>query len=312
MKEHVIVNEVGLRDGLQNQPRPVPTEKKLVLAEALLNAGVCHLEATSFVSPRAVPQLADAAELFGALPNRPGLNYTALVPNERGYERAVAAGARSVAVVVAATETLNAKNINMSLEQATATCESVLKRAKGDGIVTRAYIAAACACPFEGVTPSAAVLSLTERMLKADAGEIAIADTIGAGHPRQVADLFKSVVAVVEPSRVAAHFHDTRGMGVALAWVALEAGIRKFDSSIGGLGGCPFAPGATGNLATEDLVFLLMESGFETGIDLEKLVAAVGVAENVTGQALGGKIIPWWKGRGGDGAKGKTSLRAAS
>jgi len=310
MKEHVIVNEVGLRDGLQNQPRHVPIDKKLTLAQALLNAGIRHIEATSFVSPRAVPQLADAAELFAALPKEPDVTYAALVPNERGYERAVTAGARSVAVVLAATETLNAKNINMSLERATATCESILKRAKSDGIATRAYIAAACACPFEGITPPKAVLSLTERMLKAGADEIAIADTIGAGHPRQVADLFRGVVALVEPSRVAAHFHDTRGMGLALTWAALESGIRRFDSSVGGLGGCPFAPGATGNLATEDLVFMLAESGFETGIDLEGLVAAVGVAEDVTGQALGGKIMPWWKGRV-RGGEGKASLRDA-
>jgi hydroxymethylglutaryl-CoA lyase len=290
MTERVTVHEVGLRDGLQNQPRLVPVEGKLELLDALLTAGGRSFEVTSFVSPKAVPQMADAADLYARLPARPGINYEALVPNEKGYERAVAAGAKTIAVVVAASDTFNRRNINMSLDEASTVCATVIKRAKREGKGARAYISTIAACPYEGVIPPERVFALTAAMFDAGADEVALGDTIGAGNPAQIEHLFETATKRHGPERIAGHFHDTRGMGLTLAWCALKAGVRKFDSSIGGLGGCPFAPGASGNLPTEDLVFMLNESGFETGIDVETLRHAIAVAERLTGQTLGGRI----------------------
>lgn len=297
MTERVTVHEVGLRDGLQNQPRLVPVEGKLELLDALLAAGGRSFEVTSFVSPKAVPQMADAAELYARLPARPGVNYEALVPNEKGYERAIAAGAKTLAVVVAASDTFNRRNINMSLDEATAVCATVIKRAKREGKGARAYISTIAACPYEGVIPPERVFALTAAMFDAGADEVALGDTIGASNPAQIEHLFETTTKRHGPERIAGHFHDTRGMGLTLAWCALKAGVRKFDSSIGGLGGCPFAPGASGNLPTEDLVFMLNEAGFETGIDVEKLRGAIAVAERLTGQALGGRISGFLRAR---------------
>lgn len=295
MREPVTVCEVGLRDGLQNQPNPVATDDKLILLEALLVAGVHEFEVTSFVSPKRVPQLADAPELFARLPAGTGRRYMALVPNLKGYDRAVEAGARSVSVVLAATDTLNRRNIGMSLDEAIAACIDVIRRAAGDGVDVRAYVAAACGCPYEGTVAGETVMALADRMLDAGAGEVAIADTIGAGNPGQVADLFDALIQRDGAEVFAGHFHDTRGMGLVLAWAALQAGVRKIDSSVGGLGGCPFAPGASGNLATEDLVFMLNESGYETGIDMAALDDAVAAAGRATGVPVGGKIMPWYR-----------------
>jgi hydroxymethylglutaryl-CoA lyase len=297
MAERVIVHEVGLRDGLQNQPRLVPVAGKLELLDALIAAGGRSFEVTSFVSPKAVPQMADAAEVYAGLPKRPDINYEVLVPNEKGYERAVEAGARVIAVVVAASDTFNQRNINMSLEQAIAVCEAVIKRTKKDGRRARAYISTIAACPYEGAVPPERVFDLTARMFDAGADEVALGDTIGAGNPAQIEHLFETAVRRHGAMRIAGHFHDTRGMGLTLAWCALKAGVRKLDSSIGGLGGCPFAPGASGNLATEDLVFMLNEAGFETGIDVEDLRRAVAVAERLTGQSLGGRITGFLRSR---------------
>ena len=294
MVETVLINEVGLRDGLQIQPQFVPTAGKLELCRALIDAGVREIEATSFVSPKAVPQMADAGELFPALPVRAGVHYSALVPNEKGYERARAAGANAIALVIATTETFNRRNINMSFAEALAVNQAVIARARADGVHARAYISGAFVCPYEGVTPLARLLDVTERLLDAGADEVGIADTIGAGHPKQCQEIFSAVVGRWGPERFSAHFHDTRAMGLVLAWVALREGIRKFDSSIGGLGGCPFAPGAAGNLATEDLVFMLEQSGYRTGIDVAGLRTAVAVAERLLGRPLGGRITPWW------------------
>jgi len=297
MAETVIVHEVGLRDGLQNQPRFVPVEGKLELLNALIAAGGRSFEATSFVSPKAVPQMADAAELYARLPTTHGPNFEALVPNEKGYERAVAAGAKTIAVVVAASDTFNRRNINMSLDEATAVCETVVRRTKREGFRSRAYVSAVAACPYEGVVPPERVFRLTAAMFDAGADEVAISDTIGAGNPAQIEHLFDVTTRRHGPGRIAGHFHDTRGMGLTLAWCALKTGVRKFDSSIGGLGGCPFAPGASGNLATEDLVFMLNEAGFDTGIDVEKLRPAIAVAERLTGQSLGGRITGFLRSR---------------
>ena len=293
MREHVTVNEVGLRDGLQNQPRLVPIEGKLAMLKALLASGLRSFEVTSFVSRKAVPQLADAAELFARLPTDQGVNFEALVPNMRGYERAIDAGAKTISVVLGATDTFNRRNINMTLDEAISVCTAVVGRANRDGIKPRAYIAMATACPYEGPTSPDVVFELATRMFAAGAEEVIVADSIGAGNPSQVTHLFETLVERHGAERLAGHFHDTRGMGLTLAWAALQCGIRKFDSSIGGLGGCPFAPGATGNLATEDLVFMLEESGFQTGIDMAGLQKAISVAEAQVGHRLGGRIMSW-------------------
>ncbi len=307
MGERVTVNEVGLRDGLQMYPRPVAVADKLAMLRSLRASGLASFEATSFVSPKAVPQLADAAELVAALPADDAVHYAVLVPNERGLQRATEAGVRSIAVVLSATETLNRKNINMSLEQAIATCEAVTAAARGQGMFVRAYVAAAAACPYEGPTPASRVRQLSERMFAAGAQQVAIADTIGAGAPGPMAALFRSLVADFGAARLAAHFHDTRAMGATLAWVALQEGIRTFDSSIGGLGGCPFAPGAAGNLATEDLIFLLHENGYETGIDFERLMQAVTEIETLLGSPIGGRIRPWYLAQQARAARGSAS-----
>lgn len=308
MDNRVIINEVGLRDGLQNHPTRLPVAGKVKLFTALRAAGVSNFELTSFVSPRAVPAMADAAELVLAVPREPGVTITALVPNRRGYARAREVGVGGIAVVLSATETLNQKNIGMSLETATAECVAVIEEAKRDGVFTRAYIAAACACPYEGRTDRTVVLDLAHRMLLAGADEIALADTIGAGNPAQVEALFGAAAERFGAERIAAHFHDTRAMGLTLSWVALKAGIRKFDASIGGLGGCPFAPGASGNLATEDLALMLEQSGYETGLSVEGLIKAAELAGELLGSAVGGRITPWFT---SDRARREAKLGAA-
>ncbi len=295
MTERIFINEVGLRDGLQNQPKIVSTENKLTIFHALAAAGLKAFEVTSFVSPKAVPQLADAADLLKSLPDDPQFRLTCLVPNMRGYERAVSAGARAIAVVLSATNTLNRRNINMSLDDASAVCEQVVRKAKSDGLFARAYIAAAFACPFEGQTPRKIVFELLDQMTTAGADELAIADTIGAANPKQVRDVFAAAIASYGATRTVAHFHDTRGLASALAWAALDSGVRRFDSSIAGLGGCPFAPGASGNVATEDLNFLFRDLGFETGIDFDKLFDAIDLVENLLGPGHGGRILPWYR-----------------
>jgi len=295
MSDKVIVHEVGLRDGLQNQPRHVPTEGKLEILDALIAAGVRSVEATSFVSPKAVPQMADASDVYAGLPLDRGVSYEALVPNEKGYERAVGAGAKTVALVLAATDTMNRKNINMTLDEAIAVNVAVIGRAKREGIRARSYISTAVHCPFEGYVAPEVVFDIAAQMADAGADELVVSDTTGGGNPAQVKYVFEHLAKRHGAGMLAGHFHDTRGMALALTWAALECGVRKFDSSIGGLGGCPFAPGASGNLATEDLVFMLNESGFETGISMDGLKAAIGVTQKYVDQKLGGRIMSWYE-----------------
>jgi hydroxymethylglutaryl-CoA lyase len=292
--EHIHITDVSPRDGLQNQKVPVSTEAKFELIRLLAAAGVKSVEATSFVSPRAVPQMADAADLvpriFAQLPQ---LRVSVLVPNLKGLERAHAAGAGEIAVVLSATETMNQKNINMGLAQAADVSEQTLKAAQALGLRTRAYIAVAFDCPFEGPTPLDRVLSLARRMHAVGAGEVVIADTIGSASPAMVKERMGALAGVLPVSQLAAHFHDTRGMGVANVWAALEAGVRRFDASLGGIGGCPFAPGAAGNVATEDLVLLADRCGFTTGITRDGLLDAIGYAQAQLQVPLGGRAINW-------------------
>lgn len=293
----VWVNEVGARDGLQNQPVLVPLDGKLELIGALVAAGLRAIEATSFVSPKLVPQMADAKDLFRALPQDGNVAYSALVLNDAGYDRAAEAGVPTVAVAVGATETMNRKNINRTLSEARTMFAGVMGRAAREGRRGQAYIAVALGCPFEGHVPPERVVDLATEMFDAGAADVVIADTIGAGSPSQVYDLFERLARRFDLARISAHFHDTRALALANAWAALKVGVRKFDSSIGGLGGCPFAPGAAGNVATEDLVEMLHQCGFETGIDTNGLRRAVKIAERLVGRPLGGRMSAWFNSR---------------
>lgn len=293
MSDQVLINEVGPRDGLQNQPVAVSCDDKLRLIAALADAGLRAIEATSFVSPKAVPQMADADALYPRLPRAQEIAYSALVPNLRGLERARAAGVQEIAVVLAATETMNRRNINMSLDEARVACSQTIAGALDLGMRAKAYIAVAFECPFEGRVMPAGVLGLAEAMFKSGAAEVVIADTIGAAAPRAVASLFKECVASFGAARLSAHFHDTRGFALANAWAALGEGVRKFDSSLGGLGGCPFAPGASGNVATEDMVLMFEQCGLSTGVDLQKLRQAVILCGRMIGRPLGGRSAAW-------------------
>lgn len=294
--EQVTVNDVGPRDGLQNDPTAVSPEDRIRLIETLVDAGVPCIEAVSFVSPKAVPKMAGADAVIAGL-DLASANYSALVPNAKGYELAKAAGVQSVGVVLSATDTMNRENINMTLERTVEVCEEIVRQAKRDGIEPRAYVSVAVECPFEGLVPVDAVAGLTKTMFAAGAEEVIIADTIGAANPLQVKTLFDRLVGEFEASRLSAHFHDTRAMALANTWQALECGIRKFDASIAGLGGCPFAPGAAGNLATEDLVTLLHQAGFATGIDETKLLAAVDMVEGLVQHSVGGRTLAWQRKR---------------
>lgn len=292
--DRLIITDVSPRDGLQNQPVAISTQDKLRLIDLLVRAGVSSVEATSFVSPKAVPQMADAADVVSALNQaQPQLRSSVLVPNLKGLERAHACGAREIAVVLSATETMNLKNINMGLQQATEVSEQTVLAARGHGMKTRAYVAVAFDCPFEGNTPLPRVVQLARRMLEAGADEVVIADTIGAASPGMVRDRTRALLEHVPVDRLAMHFHDTRGMAVANAWAAVEEGVRRFDASAGGIGGCPFAPGAAGNVATEDLVLMGERSGLATGIDLMALLEAVDLAEHLLQRPLGGRSATW-------------------
>lgn len=290
----LFITEVSPRDGLQNQAVHVPSDAKVELVRLLVAAGLNRVEVTSFVSPAAVPQMADAAGVLAGVQRvAPQLRASVLVPNLKGLARAHAAGAREVAVVLSATETMNLRNINMNLDTATSACEETIRAAREAGLATRAYIAVAWECPFEGLVDSGVVAMLCERMLAAGAQEIVIADTIGAAAPGQVTRLMRDLAGTVPLGQTAVHFHDTRGFGVANAWAAIESGIRRLDASAGGIGGCPFAPGAAGNVATEDLVLLAQQSGLHTGIDMDGLRAAVEFAEVQLKKPLGGRSMAW-------------------
>ena len=290
--ERVIVNDVGPRDGLQNDATAVAPEDRARLIQALVSAGVPAVEVASFVSPRAVPNMAGADAVVAAL-DLDSACFSALIPNRRGYELARDAGLSSVAVVLSATETMNRKNINMGLAETVAMCEEVVAQARSDGLQPRAYVSVAVACPYEGPVPDEQIEHLAGLMFAAGAAEVIVADTIGAANPSQVKALFTRLVSAFGAAPLAAHFHDTRALALANAWQALECGIRKFDASIGGLGGCPFAPGAAGNLATEDLVSLLHQAGFSTGVDERKLLDVVGLVRDLVHHDVGGRTLAW-------------------
>jgi hydroxymethylglutaryl-CoA lyase len=288
----ISVYEVSLRDGLQNEAAPLPLDGKLQLIRALIAAGLTRLELTSFVSPRWVPQLADAEELIRALPPSPGVTFSALVPNATGLERAlrVGGGLGEIAVFLSASETHNRKNTNKSIEQSLETFREVVPPARAAGLRVRAYLSTVWGCPYEGTVPVARSLEIAGALIELDCYQVSLGDTIGVGTPTQTKSIVEAFLAEHPSEKLALHFHDTRGTALANCLVGIELGIRDFDASVAGIGGCPYAPGAAGNLATEDLVFMLQGMGIRTGIDLDLLVEAGRVAEAVLGRPLPGKV----------------------
>jgi hydroxymethylglutaryl-CoA lyase len=278
--------EVGPRDGLQNESADVPTAAKIAFVDALTAAGLPIIEVSAFVSPKRVPQMADADRVFAGIARRPGTRYMALVPNQRGLEGALASGVTDAAVFAAASETFSAHNINQSVEQSFDTYRGVARDALAAGLYLRGYLSTAFGCPFEGDVPIARVVDLTRRFLDLGASSVAVSDTIGVAHPGQVRRMLDVLVPVVGADRLALHFHDTRGTALANVLAALDVGISTFDASAGGLGGCPFAPGASGNLATEDLLYMLNGLGLETGVHLDDVVSASRVLEPHVGHPL--------------------------
>ena len=285
------IYEVGPRDGLQNESQPVPTEQKLEYIRLLAAAGLTEIEATSFVSPKAIPQLADADALLAALPRSNGIRYPVLVPNERGLDRALAAGANSLAVFTAASDAFTHRNIGMTIEQSLEAFAPVLTRATQLGWWKRAYVSTAFGCPFTGHVEIDKVVEVSVRLVDLGADEICIGDTIGVGVPSRVHELTAAHVdAGIPLEMLAYHFHDTRGTALANVVAGLEDGITCFDSSTGGTGGCPYAPGAAGNLATEDLVYLLDGMGIEHGVDLQRVLEAARFIAQALGKPLASKV----------------------
>ena len=287
----VTIVEVGPRDGLQNEAAFVPTLEKIALVNRLADAGHTTIEVSAFVSPKWVPQMADAAQVFAGITRRPGVRYTALVPNLHGLSRAREARVDEVAIFPAASETFSKRNINQTIDEAIANARRIASEALGAGLPVRAYLSTSFGCPFEGPVAPARVAEMTARLIDLGAYEVALSDTIGIAHPRQVSDVLDEVTRRVPVGNLALHFHDTRGTALVNVYAGLEAGVSTFDASAGGLGGCPYAPGATGNLATEDLVFLLDCCGITTGPRLEAIAQASRAIEPHVGHALPSRVL---------------------
>jgi hydroxymethylglutaryl-CoA lyase len=282
----VTVVEVGPRDGLQNEAAQISTEDKVAFIDRLSASGLRDIEVSAFVSPRWIPQLSDAEAVFAAITRRDGTRYSALVPNLTGLQRAIAAGVTDVAIFAAASETFSQRNTNRSVDASLTIYGEVTAAALAAGLRVRGYLSTAFGCPFEGAVSPNRVVTLARRMLDLGVYEVAVSDTIGVAHPGQVRTLLEALLADVPASRVALHFHDTRGMAVANVLAALDFDIRTFDASAGGLGGCPYAPRATGNLATEDLLFMLHGLGIGTGVEIDAVSDAARALAPRLGHAL--------------------------
>ena len=272
MSETVRIVEVGPRDGLQNEKQVVPAATKVELIERLAACGLRTVEATSFVSPKWIPQLADAAEVYTGVRKRPGVTYPVLVPNLQGLERALAVGAREIAVFSAASEAFNRKNINASIDESLQRFEPVMERARAEGLRVRGYVSTVLGCPYQGEVPLADVVRVAATLHRMGCYEVSLGDTIGIGTAGKARAMLLAVAESVPMAALAVHFHDTRGQALANLYACLEAGVRVADASVAGLGGCPYARGATGNVATEDVVYLLHGLGYATGVDLDALV----------------------------------------
>ncbi len=288
--DRVSVYEVSPRDGLQNEDVVIPLEGKKRLIEALQETGLTRIEMTSFVSPKWIPQLADAEELARSIVTKPGVTLSALCPNARGLERALAANVEEIAVFLSASETHNKMNINKTIDQTLGVFEEIVPPAREAGLAVRAYVSTVWGCPYEGDVDPKKSLAIAKRLLALGCYQISLGDTIGVGTPRQTKEIVTRFLGEMPERNFALHLHDTRGTALANALVGLELGVTTFDASVAGVGGCPYAPGAAGNLATEDLVYMLHGMGVATGVDLDKLIAAGNVAEQVIGRPLPGKV----------------------
>ena len=289
--ERAIITEVGSRDGLQSEPVFVPTDQKIALIQALLDAGLRRFEVTSFVSPRAVPQMRDAAEVMAAFRDRDDAHLTALVPNARGAAAAIEAGVDAMVLFASASESHNLKNVNRSRAESLKGFAEIARLAEGTGVALQGAIATAFGCPFEGNVDVDAVVDQAKAYRDLGMGYITLGDTTGMATPANVVERVQALRPVLGDTDLALHFHNTRGVGLACAYAGLSLGVTHYESSIGGLGGCPFVPRATGNVSTEDLVYLFHESGVETGTDLDRLIAAAELAERLVGRELPGQIM---------------------
>lgn len=290
MTEFVRIVEVGPRDGLQNEKTLVAAVDKITLIDRLSATGLRSVEATSFVSPKWVPQLADAAEVFAGITRRPGVSYPVLVPNLQGYERARAVGVDEIAVFSAASEAFNRKNINASIDESIARFEPVLDRAKADGVRVRGYVSTVLGCPYQGDVPLADVVRVSRQLHRMGCYEISLGDTIGVGTPGKARAMLRAVAGEVPVDALAVHFHDTYGQALANVLACLEDGVRVVDAAVSGAGGCPYAAGASGNVATEDVVYMLHGLGFETGVDLDALAETGRWLAGLLGRDTGSKV----------------------
>ena len=286
----VRIVEVGPRDGLQNEKAIVPTAAKIELIDRLSATGLQSIEATSFVSPKWVPQLADAAEVFSGITRKPGVRYPVLVPNEQGYDRARAVGADEVAVFTAASEAFNRKNINASIDESIERFRPVFERARADGVRVRGYVSTVLGCPYQGEVPVADVVRVARRLHELGCHEISLGDTIGVGTPGKARAMLRAVSEAVPMAALAVHFHDTYGQALSNILACLEEGVAVIDSSVSGTGGCPYARGASGNVASEDVVYMLQGLGVATGVDLDRLVETGRWLASLLGRASGSKV----------------------
>ncbi|NTX06711.1 hydroxymethylglutaryl-CoA lyase [Myxococcus sp. CA040A] len=291
LPKRVDVYEVGPRDGLQNELRTLPTRDKARLIDALVTAGEKRIEVTSFVSPKWIPQLADAEELLRLVGRREGVVFSALVPNLKGLERAKEAGLQEAAVFISASEAHSKKNINKSIAEAMAGAREVTSAALQAGMRVRGYLSTVWGCPYEGHVPVERVVDICRYLVDAGIYQLSLGDTIGVGTPRQTEEILEALLQHIPVEKLALHLHDTRGTALANSLVGLSAGVTTFDASTGGLGGCPYAPGAAGNLATEDAVFMFHGMGVDTGINLDRLVEAGEIAQELIGRKLAGKYL---------------------
>jgi len=288
--DHVRIVEVGPRDGLQNEKQSIPAATKIELIGRLAATGLCTIEATSFVSPKWIPQLADAAEVYAAIDKPAGGRRPVLVPNLQGYERARAVGATEVAVFTAASEAFSRRNTNASIEESLARFAPVMERARADGVAVRGYVSTVLGCPYQGDVPVADVVRVARTLYESGCYEISLGDTIGAGTAGKARDMVRAVAAEVPMAALAVHYHDTRGQALANVYASIELGVRVVDASVGGLGGCPYANGATGNVASEDVVYLLHGLGLATGVDLQGLIDTGRWISDVLGRENGSKV----------------------
>ncbi|HZH44478.1 MAG TPA: hydroxymethylglutaryl-CoA lyase [Lysobacter sp.] len=290
MNDFVRIVEVGPRDGLQNEKTHVATADKIALIDRLSATGLRTIEATSFVSPKWVPQLADAADVFAGIARRPGVSYPVLVPNEQGYDRARAVGVEEIAVFTAASEAFNRKNINAGIDESLARFAPVMARARQDGVRVRGYVSTVLGCPYQGAVPVEDVVRVARTLFDMGCYEISLGDTIGVGTPANARAMLKAVAQAVPMSALAVHFHDTYGQALANILACLEEGVRVVDSAVSGAGGCPYARGASGNVASEDVVYMLHGLGLQTGVDLDALAATGRWLAERLGRETGSKV----------------------